>query len=204
MVHDPKANKVIMRKGFFTLESFMKAFGPYMEHKAVIHFRMATHGELDADNCHPFMVNDNLGFVHNGQIHNVKEWDKTKSDTWHFNESILKPLHRSFGVDIVKHRTVRHLIERYINRNKLVFMDNLGDVTIYNEELGIWDAGCWFSNDTYQYTPQHIAEYLGYDPESLGADVGAIKLSEIGCGCDDNIGDVLQEEESSNALATHK
>lgn len=196
LVHDPATNQIIMRKGFFTIESFMKAFRPFMEHAAVIHFRMATHGVLNAENCHPFMVNDDLGFVHNGVIGNVKEWDKTKSDTWHFNEAMLKPLYRSFGKSVVSHRTIRHLIERYINKNKLVFMDNEGKVTIYNEDLGIWDTGCWFSNDTYMYTPQQVAEYFGYDPEKLGSDednAGAVvKLQDIGCGCDGNIGDMFE------------
>jgi hypothetical protein len=224
MVHDPHTNSLIMKKGFFTLKSFLKAFEPYRYHKAVIHFRMATHGKTDAPNCHPFMVSDTLGFVHNGMLQNVKEWDKNFSDTWHFNEAIMKKLYESFGVNIAHHRTVRFLIERFIGRNKLIFMDNEGKATIYNEDLGQWDSGCWFSNDTYQYTPQHVSEFLGYDSEALGTEADNIEQAEIihhdssatsaavraahaACGCDANVADVveaLQEaaesEEELNAL----
>jgi predicted glutamine amidotransferase len=34
----------------------------------VLHFRIATSGKIDKTNCHPFAVNKNLAFVHNGII----------------------------------------------------------------------------------------------------------------------------------------
>jgi len=50
--------------------------------KIVLHFRIATSGVNGKENLHPFNVNDNLGFVHNGVISglgNVKH-----SDTYQF------------------------------------------------------------------------------------------------------------------------
>ena len=59
----------------------------------VLHFRIGTHGGKNMSNCHPFYVNENLAFVHNGMLDiNIPEQHKGHSDTWMFNESILKKL----------------------------------------------------------------------------------------------------------------
>src|SRR6185369_9475158 len=34
----------------------------------VLHFRIATSGGINIENCHPFLVDEKLGFVHNGVI----------------------------------------------------------------------------------------------------------------------------------------
>lgn len=167
VAHDPETNTLIIKKGFFTFKDFMRAFQPYKRHQCLIHFRLATHGKTDTANCHPFMVGDDLAFIHNGVLNSVKEWDKNFSDTWHFNELTLKPLYESYGPSIMNHKTIRFLIERFIGRSKLIFMDSTGKVTIYNEKAGEWNCRCWFSNDTYKYTPQDVRKYLGYDPKDL-------------------------------------
>ena len=45
-----------IEKGFFTFKQFWTAFRVHMNKEAVIHFRWATHGTTDADNCHPFVL----------------------------------------------------------------------------------------------------------------------------------------------------
>lgn len=149
MVFDHKEERLIHEKGFFSFRKFWRAYKKYKYFRAVIHFRYATHGQTDEKNCHPFLVNENLGFVHNGVL-NVRTDNKDYSDTWHFNENILKPMMNDFPNSWM-HVTVKQLIEGFLaERNKLIFMDSKGNVTIYNEELGVWDAECWFSNDTYK------------------------------------------------------
>jgi hypothetical protein len=149
MVFDHKQEQLIVEKGFFSFRKFWRAYKKYKYHRAVIHFRYATHGETDEKNCHPFMVNENLGFVHNGVLQ-VRTEQKEYSDTWHFNELILKPIVNDFP-NAWMHKTMKQLIESFLSdKNKLVFMDRKGNVTIYNEALGFWDADCWFSNETYK------------------------------------------------------
>jgi predicted glutamine amidotransferase len=153
MAHDSKTNTLIVKKGFFTVSDFMDAYLPYAHLRCVLHFRKATHGEKDADNCHPFLINENLAFVHNGVLRDAKMWDKKKSDTWHFGEAIFKPLiNKGYG-EIWKNKTFRYLIEQTIGTwNKFVMLDNEGNFQIFNEICGVWDAGCWFSNQTYLYS----------------------------------------------------
>lgn len=149
-VHNPEDNSLIVKKGFFSFEDFWNAYKPFENMKMLIHFRWATHGKHDEENCHPFNVNDNIAFVHNGQIKNVRIWNKDFSDTWHFNEAILKPIIKDFPT-ILKNKIFCLLLENYIEKgSKLIFLDNEGNHCIVNEAQGVWDSGCWFSNETYE------------------------------------------------------
>lgn len=151
MFNDPETQQLNVLKGFFTFKDFWNAYQSFEDFQCVIHFRWATHGVKDIANCHPFYVNENLAFAHNGVIHDVKEWDKNFSDTWHFNQAILKNLIRE-APEIWKSKQLRFLVERFIGGgNKLVFLNNRGEYRIYNEQAGVWDDGCWYSNETYQW-----------------------------------------------------
>jgi predicted glutamine amidotransferase len=112
----------------------------------VLHFRIATSGVNGKENLHPFNVNDNLGFVHNGVISGL---GNTKhSDTYQFND-ILK----GFKHDFLNCNTSRLFIANYIGSgSKLVFLDNKGTHTIINEAKGHWDKDKlnWYSNDSYK------------------------------------------------------
>jgi hypothetical protein len=43
------------------------------------------------------------------------------------------------------------MIENYIVTDKMVFMDNKGNVTILNEKKGWCESGLWFSNRTWKW-----------------------------------------------------
>src|SRR6185295_7173865 len=62
--------KVTISKGFFTYQQFLdawKAVSQAENTKALVHFRVATHGTIDTDNCHPFQLKDGA-LIHNGII----------------------------------------------------------------------------------------------------------------------------------------
>ena len=113
--------------------------------RIVLHFRISTHGKVNKTNCHPFLVNDELGFVHNGIISGLPH-SKDYSDTYQFNKYILKKM----PSDFLKHSGVITLIEEFISYSKLIFLDANNEYTIVGEEKGIWDDGNWFSNSTYR------------------------------------------------------
>lgn len=142
--------KLIMKKGFFSLDEMLEAFEPYEKENVILHFRNGTRAGRTKENCHPFMVTEDIGFAHNGTIHKVDCKEPRYNDTWHFNELILKPLVQVYP-DIWTHKTVKYLIEEYIGSyNKLAFMNSSGVVKIYNEERGTRDLDCWFSNNDYK------------------------------------------------------
>lgn len=109
----------------------------------VLHFRIATSGIKGIHNLHPFLVNDNLGFVHNGVLSGLG--NTTYSDTYEFNE-MLKTLKHDF----TSCKVTKDFISSYIGSSKLVFLNNHGTYTIINDKYGHWSDGNWFSNDSYK------------------------------------------------------
>jgi glutamine amidotransferase len=152
MYHN-RNKKLQVRKGYFTFDDFWKAYEPMQNKAMAIHFRIKTHGDIDKHNCHPFLVNDKLGFIHNGTIKGYSSGHQ-KSDTWQFNEDILQPFVDKWGKLALFDDPMRKLVEDYIGWSKLVFMDNEGNFQIFNEDKGVWDNGVWYSNSSYKpYVP---------------------------------------------------
>lgn len=137
-----------MTKGYFTFNKFWDAYKKHSNKQAVIHFRIKTHGKIDEHNCHPFMINKSIGFVHNGIISGFGEGDK--SDTNHFNEEIIKPLVAKWGNLSLFQPAIKSLIEARIGYSKLIFLDRHGNYDIFNESKGQWDDGVWYSNGSYK------------------------------------------------------
>lgn len=125
----------------------------------LIHFRIATHGTVDKFNCHPFFINHNTVFIHNGIISGVTK-DKEKSDTQMFNEEFLQHIDATL---LTKDGPVKRLIEKFVVGSKLVIMNVEGDVQIYNESSGNWQDGCWYSNFSWRpvqsYTGGGFSQY---------------------------------------------
>ena len=144
-------NKLTVVKGLMEYDEFLSAYAPHADKNAVLHFRIATHGGVNAENTHPFIVHDNLAMVHNGIISSVEITDNSKSDTWHFTEMFLKKYH-----DHWKDVEFQTLVESYIGHSKLILMDNTGEVKIYKEKLGNWNSECWFSNMSWQTSKVNV------------------------------------------------
>lgn len=125
--------------------------------KMIVHFRMATHGSVSLNNCHPFYVRDGLGaesiaFCHNGIFSGFgsKSMPGRKddiSDTRAFNEAILKNLPKDF----LHNQAIMRLIANVAGTDKLAFMNGQGKVFIINAQKGVWDDDdkLWYSNNGY-------------------------------------------------------
>lgn len=111
----------------------------------VLHFRIATSGYQNPINLHPFLVNDNLGFVHNGIISGLG--NKDYSDTYEFNEMLKK-----LPSDFLQNDSIVHFITEYISSSKLIFLDSQDNYSIVNEKFGDWDESGdnWYSNDSHK------------------------------------------------------
>jgi glutamine amidotransferase len=129
-------------------EEFYKAYvdicKKYGNKPMLVHFRLGTSGKKDLSNCHPFMVNDSLGFIHNGVIYNeVIGTSVELSDTNLFNRKILRPLNN----DIMNIKETQFLISEFIGSgNKLVFLSSNEQFLIINEDAGMWHDDIWYSN----------------------------------------------------------
>jgi hypothetical protein len=150
---------------FKELDNVEKYYAKYIDirrkhpkSKVVLHFRISTSGGVNITNTHPFSVNDQLAFVHNGVISELNGIDKNRSDTNLFNERVLKNLPNGFEQD----KTISALISKYIGHSKLIFLNALNEASIVNPDLGKTDAmypDCWFSNSTYK--PVSYYDYGG-------------------------------------------
>lgn len=141
-----KDNKLTVFKSY-DYEEYIDKYNELRDDKSigniVLHFRIATSGYNGEHNLHPFLTNDDLGFVHNGVIKGLG--NKSFSDTYEFNDMLKKFKHNFLSCDMTK-----YFISEYIGYSKLVFLDNKDKYTIINEELGKWSDGNWYSNDSYK------------------------------------------------------
>ena len=140
--------KLHIQKGFFSYDSFYKAYKHHENKQAVLHFRIKTHGKIDTTNCHPFAVNNSLAFVHNGVISGFG--DVNHSDTIGFNHGVLQPLVNKWGNLALFQDPIIDLIEGRIGYSKLIFLDRHGNHKIMNEGKGVWDDDVWYSNTSYK------------------------------------------------------
>ena len=132
--------------------------------------------KISEENCHPFIItqdsegNPTSVFGHNGSITSHREYQSDQSDTHHFNEKVLKEIAKDVPINPDsewnetnwwKNYGFVQLIESAIGSgNKLVFLNNSGDIEIYNEHLGEWfdvdgetdeqKHQIWFSNTDYK------------------------------------------------------
>jgi hypothetical protein len=142
--------KIIIYKELTSFKRYYRAFieakEMYSKSAFVCHFRISTHGKVNEDNCHPFHVYDNLGFCHNGIIRNAPT-SNDYSDTYMFNETILKMLPKNF----LSNLSIMALIKEYIGSgSKLCFLSYDSKLTFVNESAGQWDDGVWYSNGGYK------------------------------------------------------
>jgi hypothetical protein len=159
--------ELIIKKGYFAFDEFWESYKPFEKYPMLIHFRFATHGARNVENCHPFTVSDTLAFVHNGQIPEAHEAGSSMSDSWHFNEIMIRPYVEKFGNEIIFEKRSRYLIESFVDagfKNKLAFMDNNGRTAIYGEKKGFKKFGCWFSKEDFLSPPVVFSwgEFLKY------------------------------------------
>jgi glutamine amidotransferase len=142
--------KLVVKHGVGKFDEFRHALEPYAQCQAVIHFRWATHGSRTVANCHPFLVSRDLAVIHNGIISIKCNVHSDRSDTWHFNELVLKPMHKH-DPDFFTRPEMIYTQEQAHRGNKLCFLRADGEYAIWNEEDGHWtNDGHWYSNTDYE------------------------------------------------------
>ena len=143
------SRQAIISKGFFSFSTFWKAYREHAKKEAIIHFRWATHGAENYENCHPFPIPDGA-MIHNGVI-SWCEPLKTdpRSDTRVFAEDLLTGFLTS-GNDPHEAK-FKATLENVLGPSNKVCMFYKGKPVILNEDYGQWIDGVWFSNTYWKW-----------------------------------------------------
>lgn len=121
-------------------ENFLFELSLLDDKEVIVHLRNATVGEVTISNTHPFKVHNGYMF-HNGTIESFKY--KTFTSDSDYLATILSSCSYNEINDI--RPLVQNIVDDGINR--LVFIENTGKITIFNEGLGITENSIWYSND---------------------------------------------------------
>lgn len=146
----------MMDKGYFKLKGLKRVLRQLDEVDTLIHFRLATHGLIDEDNCHPFVVNDTFLFAHNGILSDLME-EPIRSDTRIFSEDILAELLHNQQQVWAWQKT---LLEMALGTSKGAVLSSKG-IVLLNESAGVWDQGVWYSNKSYKPVSRYF-QGIGY------------------------------------------
>lgn len=137
----------------------------------VLHFRLATHGDISDKLCHPFYVNKDLVTFHNGVIRDsvsgYNGHDKNESDTTAFVNNVLKNFKKGFQ----NNKTVMNMISETVKEyNKLCFLDSTGQTTYTSSDKWVEYNGILYSNpdifyngENYKYINPATMEYTTED-----------------------------------------
>ena len=153
--------KVIIRKGFMNLPSFMasiRSHGSLIDKAVVMHFRIATHGGVRPECCHPFPLTDEVdrlqklkcksafGVAHNGVVNGMATDNKIGiSDTMAYIMDVISPL--SELCDVTENWRARSIIEATAG-SKFVVLRKDGRIATFGSFVE--DGGVLYSNDSYK------------------------------------------------------
>ena len=137
----------------------------------VLHFRLATHGDISDKLCHPFYVNKDLVMFHNGvmsdSVSGYNKYNKNESDTKAFVNNVLKNFKKGFQ----DNETVMNIISTSVGEyNKLCFLDSTGRTTYTSSDKWVEHNGILYSNpdifydgENYRYINPATMEYVTED-----------------------------------------
>lgn len=168
----PKHGEVVIEKGFFNYDQFLKRFREVekkIKNNMLIHFRISTAGLIDKNNCHPHRINNKLAMIHNGILDIDVPAGSKVSDTVLYCQKYLKQLPKNFYMNSV---IMEYMEECIGGGNKFCFLDSDGKYAIVNEKAGHWKDGVWYSNTSYEgykYTTKYTNEYWNWGKSSTNA-----------------------------------
>ena len=192
-----EGNEIKINKGFMTWKSFKKAYKKMNftdKDTFLLHFRIATHGNIDKNTCHPFPISDNeldlkattintqFAFAHNGIINLIDEKDSL-SDSMLFVKDILSQLKED---DIYNNKTIQKMIQLSSSGSKLMLWSVKHGVLLTGKWENVNDI--YFSNTTYQKAV-YTSRLVDHKPYNYLTDYSSF----VKC---DMCGEYMDEDES--------
>ena len=182
-----------------TLRDLLAAMPKDMATMVGIHWRMRTHGEINLSQCHPYTVTPTIALMHNGILSQGNATDDTKSDTWHYINSVIRPALLA-DAELYNSQLFTEFLGKDIGaNNRFLIMRADGKTHLINKSTGIENDGVWFSN-TYAWEPSTVIpdyrqaafnrsyiDYFGdYAPTPIGLDAFKRLISDANKNADAN------------------
>jgi predicted glutamine amidotransferase len=151
-------------KGYFRWKTLWHDLKELEEYPVQVHFRLATHGSVVKDNCHPFLLANGIAMAHNGVLSGMQiPKDKDMTDSEFFGKEYLE----KFTVKDLHLQKVQRLMQAAIGTSKITMQCPDGTFIIVNKEYGVEYKGLWFSNKSYEdYVKGY--QYIPYRGVSFG------------------------------------
>jgi Glutamine amidotransferases class-II len=134
------------------------------------HARLATHGSVKVENCHPFISPDGRSaMAHNG-IFSIKVPAGRVDSEFYASEVLWKlPVD-----DLVCAGPVFDTVDAFVadqySKVAVLTADGSYPLAIFGEALGKWKNGIWFSNESCAYRQFDARPYMyGTAPYALGS-----------------------------------
>lgn len=135
--------------------------------ECLIHWRMKTHGDVNVNNAHPFVLGTSkVAMMHNGII-DVGTPIKGMSDTYHVAEFLLKPIAMSNRDHLFSEDFSDVLGDMIGMSNRIAMMDNDGRVNIINKHTGVHFEGNWYSNTYAWDCPKSLLRATYYNANNV-------------------------------------
>ena len=148
--------QVHIAKGFLEFDPLWESIKNFPKHlPLVIHFRLASHGEISIGNCHPFPLDRdwgklgdarqkcNVAICHNGIIPHLGE--NGKCDT-----RVLAQALAPYGENVVGDELQTILTVLAKNADRFATMDGRGNIHTFGHFYHDDEDGCSYSNTGYQ------------------------------------------------------
>ena len=162
--------RVHVIKGILPFATTLYLLRKHQNKAYVAHYRYATAGLTNDDNCHPFQVLDkkvhgmDLWLVHNGTL-DYEPVDGA-SDTVQFVKDLRSRIED--GLDILNNE-VQLKLANEIAPSKMVMLTDSGKIITLNAHLGVEINNIWYSNMYSIVHPKHPVTLYVDDMLRLGA-----------------------------------
>ena len=149
---------VVIYKGFFTADDFFSAWEKHEHKSAVLHFRLASAGDISYKNCHPFQLVNGGALVHNGHFAGY-DWHPQHSDTALWIATVLNPLLERYPTAL-RDPVLLALLESATQGSKVAILPRQGRTVVLHPDEWVANGGVLYSNKSYLPQPSY-ARCLG-------------------------------------------
>ena len=176
-----EGGRVRIRKGYMSLPAFEQVLAELADTvdltatPLVMHFRIRTHGETNAECTHPFPITDSIGALkkldirtdvgvaHNGIISSVTP-RKGISDTMEYIATQLAPLKRALP-NFYGNKHARLMVQNAIG-SRMVFLTQKGELHTIGDFVE--DNGVLYSNTSYMPWTYRACSWRSYYADDFG------------------------------------